>query len=230
MVKTLKLEELARNFIENKNEMWRKINKYNKVRIDVDIKLDTLIEHYKILFNELQMSNKSKVKNEEQSKIVKAYAKYIKTKIGIVKIDENKIVYLIGKLGKKKATGIDNIENECYQNAILTKLPRLIAHLFETTINHGIVLEESNVGMVNTIIKNTTGDTQNVGNTRPITIGTTISSLMELLLQEESIKNIELHPSQYGFRSKSSTSHAIFVMKSIIEDTKNKKKSHTRFF
>ena len=223
-IRSKRLEELANNFLQNKNLMWRKIKKHNKIRVDVDIELETLIQHYKDLFNNLLMSDKSKVINDKQSKIVEAYANYVKSKKGVIKIYETEIISLIKKLGKKKATGYDGIENECYIYAAETQLPKMIAHLFETTINYGITLEESNMGLINTIIKDTTGDTQNVQNTRPITIGTTISSLMEYFLQVEAIKKIDLHTGQYGFRAKSSTSHAIFVMKAIIEDLMKKKK------
>jgi hypothetical protein len=122
------------------------------------------------------------------------------------------------------------ISNEYFKAASNTNLPNLLAHILETTINYGVQLKNVNIGMINTIIKDNTGDHTSLDNTRPITVSETISVIIEIFILKNLQKSLNLHSSQFGFRQASSTSHAIFVMKTIIEDLKRKKKTGFAIF
>ncbi len=120
---------------------------------------------------------------------------------------------------------MSGISNEYFKVASNTCLPKLLAHILETTINNGVQLKNINIGMINTIIKDNTGDHKSIDNTRPITVSETISIIIEIYILKQLQKSLNLHSSQFGFRQASSTSgFAIFLDYSKAFDKINRNK------
>jgi hypothetical protein len=103
-----------------------------------------------------------------------------------------------------------------------TSLPHIIANLFQNIIRGGYFPDNLNIGLISTIIKDSTASNQELDNTRPINLSEVLSIILEHFILTH-VQKRSLHRHQFGFRQKSSCVHAVFSLNEIIEDVKAKK-------
>ena len=118
------------------------------------------------------------------------------------------------KLGK--ACGPDELSAEHLVHAH----PSLVIHicfLFRSVILHGFVPDNFGVGLIVPLVKDKTGDINNVSNYRGITLIAVISKLFEGVLLE--ICNVFLQSDhlQFGFKKGLGCSDAIFSLRTAID-------------
>ena len=136
------------------------------------------------------------------------------------------ILKCIQTLKNSKAPGSDEVLNEYIKYTKLQLLP-IYVRLFNLVLNTGIIPEKWVEGMIMPIYKNK-GDPMNPENYRPITLLSCLGKLFTAVLNERLNKflnyNSILLQNQAGFRKHYSTSDHIFVLHSIFELLKLKKK------
>ena len=89
--------------------------------------------------------------------------------------------------------------------------------LFNAMIQHGYVVNDFLQGTITPIIKNTEGDVSSSSNYRGITLGTLFSKMFEIALDAKISPYLDTDDLQFGFKKKTSTSHALYVLKSIVD-------------
>jgi hypothetical protein len=122
----------------------------------------------------------------------------------------------IAGLKRGKAAGLDGltVEHVAYSH------PVLVTHLitmFNIMLTYGIVPDAFGQGIIIPLVKNTDGDKTSSDNYRSITLSPVISKLFESVLLEMFGDLLCTDKLQFGFKSKSSCSHAIFVMRTVID-------------
>ena len=98
--------------------------------------------------------------------------------------------------------------------------PKLMIHLhilFNSLLNHGYVPHEFLCVTITPIVKDRSGDTASPSNYRPITLGELFAQLFENLLLQKFERYLECDSLQFGFNSKHSTAHAIYVLKMCVD-------------
>ena len=132
------------------------------------------------------------------------------TNLFLAPTDPQEILKLITSLKNSKSTGADNINN-----ILLKKLKHSIALPLSNLINNSIssanVPNALKVAKVVPVFKN--GKINELGNYRPISILPAISKIYEKVIYKRLYNFLQLndifYSSQYGFRSKHSTIHAV---------------------
>ena len=114
-----------------------------------------------------------------------------------------------------KSPDDDGLYAEHFQNAPLILLIRLTS-LFNFMLSHAFVPTQFRFGTIIPIIKDRQGNASDVGNYRGITISPMISKIFEHVLKTLFSEHLSTSSYQYGFKSKSSTSHALFSLKESI--------------
>ena len=84
-------------------------------------------------------------------------------------------------------------------------------------INHSIVPDNFNTSIIKPIAKDPKQSTNSINNLRPVAISESFANLYERILLEEIKKSHSEEQEQFGFKSKSSCSHAIFALKNLIK-------------
>ena len=125
---------------------------------------------------------------------------------------EIEVLDLVGKLASKKSAGHDGLSNFCLK-AIIPEIVKPLTYIFNLSISSGIVPQKMKLAKVVPIFKK--GDALVVSNYRPISLLTSISKILEKIIYSRTVnflqeKNV-LSDSQFGFRQKHSTSHAILT-------------------
>ena len=127
----------------------------------------------------------------------------------------NEMVDIAGKIKiGKSSSGL------CRPEHILNGCPELLAHfhiLFNGMIQHGFVPTEFLKGTVTPIIKDPQGDVSDLSNYRGITLSCLPAKMFEFAIQLKTSHLLGTDELQFGFKRKTSTSHALYTLKSTID-------------
>ena len=149
----------------------------------------------------------------------------------ITPTDKYEILKLISSLKNTKSSGQENI-NSLMLKKIKESVAYPIANLINNSISSGSVPHALKIAKVIPIYKS--GDHSDFGNYRPISILPVISKLYEKVMYKRlysflTTNNI-LNKSQYGFRSKHSTIHAVTeLIENILDGYENKESTLSVF-
>ena len=114
-----------------------------------------------------------------------------------------------------KSPDDDGLQAEHFQNGPLILLIKLTS-LFNFMLIHAFVPKQFRLGTIIPIIKDRNGNASDVSNYRGITISPMPSKVFEHALKTLFSQHLKTSPYQYGFKSKSSTTHALFSLKETI--------------
>ena len=118
----------------------------------------------------------------------------------------------------KKGKSCDDalISAEHYFNAPLSLFDRL-QHLFSQMLLHGFVPSQFQRGTIVPIVKDRHGDQGDMNNYRGITIAPIMSKVFEYCLSTIFQAYLTTSQYQFGFKKKSSTSHAIHCLRETVD-------------
>ena len=120
------------------------------------------------------------------------------------------------KLKKGKCADDSLISAEHFFNAPLSLFDRMQL-LFDQMLRHGFVPSQFRSGTIVPIVKDRQGDHGDMNNYRGITIAPIMSKIFEHALQIVFQPFLNTSHYQFGFKKKSSTSHAIHCLKESID-------------
>ena len=122
----------------------------------------------------------------------------------------------IKNMKRGKSPGHDGLSIEHLQNAGI-HMPGVLTMFFNLCKGHSYVPQEMLDTIVVSIVKNRTGDIADKGNSRPISLATVKAKVFDSVLDSRIGGYVQLHDSQFGFRSKLSTESAIFALKHAVK-------------
>ena len=96
-------------------------------------------------------------------------------------------------------------------------LLRHLQYLFNEMICHGFVPTDFLKGFISPIVKDSQGDTSSVTNYRGITLGCLPAKLFEFAIQLKTAHLLNTDYLQFGFKKRTSTSHAVYTLKSMVD-------------
>ena len=118
-------------------------------------------------------------------------------------------------LKKGKSADDHLVSAEHFFNAPLSLFDRL-QHLFNSMMRHAFVPAQFQLGTIIPIVKDRQGDQGDLNNYRGVTIAPIFSKIFEHCLRIVFSEHLSTSQYQFGFKRKSSTSHAIFCLKESI--------------
>ena len=119
------------------------------------------------------------------------------------------------KMKKGKCSDDEKVSAEHFFNAPLSLFDRL-QRLFNSMLQHAFVPTQFKMGTIVPIVKDRQGDLGDLNNYRGITIAPTLSKVFEHVLGALFEPFLSTSTYQFGFKRKSSCSHAIFCLKETI--------------
>ena len=117
---------------------------------------------------------------------------------------------------KGKSTDDDLVSAEHFFNAPLILFDR-IQSLFNAMLQHSFVPLQFKLGTILPIIKDRQGNLGDLHNYRGITLASIMSKIFEHVLRILFGPSLSTSSYQFGFKKKSSTSHALYCLKETIE-------------
>ena len=168
--------------------------------------------------------NVSKPNNQERvnslestftQKYVEAMAHHTNCSCSSYVVSTENVIDAVFSLKKGKCCDDSLISAEHLFNAPLPLLVRL-QRLFNFMLLHGHVPTQFQRGTIIPLVKDTHGDKGDLNNYRGITISPIISKVFEHVLRIVFSSFLSTSSYQFGFKRKSSTSHAIYCLKEAI--------------
>lgn len=145
--------------------------------------------------------------------------------------DEAEVDEIIKSLKTDSATGWDNISTNFLKRYSQILVP-LLTHIFNTSLDTGTFPRHFKKAIIHPIHK--TGDTHCVNNYRPIAVLSSISKILERIVNKRIVKYLEdkklFAPNQFGFRRGKSTSNAVTELVDCVVKNVDKKKKVLSIF
>lgn len=163
-----------------------------------------------------QIPNNTKEKNGELSTYLNSIHSQ-DTSIGIIEPDLAEIESILLNLKSNSAAGWDNISATFLKLAKAELIP-VLGHLSTLCFSQGIFPTPLKLSIIHPIYKD--GDRNDVNNYRPISILTSISKIMEKIINKRLINYFNkfhlLSNRQFGFREGKSTEEAVLELTNLI--------------
>ena len=120
------------------------------------------------------------------------------------------IIDIVSALKNKKSAGHDEIDNFILKG-VISSIADPLEYIFNVSLSTGQVPEQMKIAKVIPLFKK--GDSLDTSNYRPISLLSTISKILEKIIFIRTINFLQFHNvftnSQFGFRKKHSTIHAL---------------------
>lgn len=211
---------LSNLFKLNKEDFWRKVKSLSKRSQTVNVEIDKIKTEYEKVFNS---SNCSSEQIEAKLKEINEFKRIHSSRSFDFKIEECLISETIGDLKNGNATSIRNVTNEMLKYCASQQLVHVLRRLFEIIVNEQVQPLGFNMSILKPIIKCDTKPSDDINNTRPFAISDCIQNFFEKILLSKINDKHRQHRQQFGFKSNSSCSHAVFVINQVINYCRSRK-------
>lgn len=213
--------------LTNKNSIdfwqtWNSLNKAGNIissRINGETDDKKIANEFANYFESVYSGSDSPIHSALKEKFDGVYAKYytdhIDDDISPFYVTWPEMIDIAAniKVGKASAGAIKSEHFLCGSPDLL----RHLQMLFNGMLQHSYVPTEFLSGTISPIVKDSQGDVSQPSNYRGITLSCLPAKLFELVIQKKTGHLLETDDLQFGFKAKTSTSHAIYALKSAID-------------
>ena len=207
------------------NAFWKKWNSINRVgnnlasRISGETEESGIADVFSSYFKSVYSGNDTvehlALKDEFHDAFNKYFNDCIQDDIMCAFLSWTDMVELASKIKVGKANaGLVKPEHFLYGG------PRLLQHFqifFNSLIQHGFVPTDFLKGTISPIVKDSQGDLSDTANYRGITLSSLPSKLFEFAIQMKTAHLLSTDDMQFGFKRGTSTSHALFCLRSTVD-------------
>ena len=224
--KKKKTEEMYSDLLNRENQsFWKKWNSLNRVGHSLVSRIEgetveknianVFANYFESVYGGSDTNEHEFLKNDFNNSFADYFVNHINDDIMSSYLTWSDMIELASKIKIGKATaGIVKPQHFLHGG------PRLLQHfqiLFNGMLQHGSVPTSFLKGTISPIIKDNEGDVSATTNYRGITLSSLPSKLFEFAIQLKTADLLQTDDLQFGFKRKTSTSHAIYCLKSTVE-------------
>ena len=212
--------------LNNDRELWEETRKMTRSNNSLPVMMDGHIgadEISNIFLNKYDDLYNSVGYNPDNLNMLKEDIKQLinselPNHMNIITVNQVKVAINMLKTGKKE-------ENGLFSNHFKYGSERLVVVLtllFNCILLHGIAPDELLLGTMIPLIKNSRGNKQCSDNYRALTIGTSLSKLLDIVILNKQTDVFKTSNLQFGFKEKSSTTMCTYMVLETIDYFKSK--------
>ena len=172
-------------------------------------------DHFRAVYSNNSTPEHESLKSEFCQRFSEYYRGHIDDPISCLYISWSEMVDILGKLKIGKSSSGDIRPEHIFYGS--EKLAFHLQLLFNGMIQHGVVVTDFLHGTITPIVKDSQGDVSDCANYRGITLGSIYSKLFEMALDVKLAPFLTSDHLQFGFKKQTSTSHALFTLKSTVD-------------
>lgn len=203
-----KIENL---FKYDRDKFWNFIRRNRAIESKIDLKNIDFIGYYSKLFsNERDENNEF---HREIEKTVLAKEKTLENEAYRSTISMGEVKEALGNLSLGKSVGYDKIPAEMYFFGKETSLVVLLTWIIDSMFSSGYIPEDFNIALIRPIVKSDK-PTSDPADFRPISVSTTLSLVFENIIRSKI--SLSIHSNQFGFKPRTSTKMAYFVLNETV--------------
>jgi hypothetical protein len=148
--------------------------------------------------------------------VIKTYCEGRVCQCNSFHVNLNMLLDATYSLKEGKSTDQFGVSAKHYLNAPVL-LFKLLVDLSNQMLLHSFVPSEFKLGIVLPLVKDTSGDRSSIQNYRGITISPIFTKIFEHLIRILFEPFLTTSHCQFGYKKKSSTSHAVFCLKKTVD-------------
>ena len=203
--------ELDKLRCSDTDKFWRRIKSKLEKKVIVEADIEQLKNEYEMLFTS-KIVDDSSIKADIAEAEMKEFALETEKNIYECNITIDQVRETIKQLGNGKSVGIAGASNEMFKYCTNYNVIKAVRLLIETTFRLGTVPENSNSSIIKPLLKDPSKASDDVANTRPISISDAYCTIFGKILLKEIDKVHKNHDKQFGFKGGSSCAHATFMV------------------
>ena len=215
-------ENLASHDSDSFWKTWRNQNKQIDslvTRVDGETSQEGIAgafrNHFRRVYSDHNTPAHESLRDEFRRLFSLYYDDHINDSLGPCYLSWSDMTVILGKLKTGKSSAGSIRPEHIFHGS--TKLALHLHLLFNSMIQHGIVVGDFLKGTITPIVKDSEGDVSDCTNYRGITLGGLFSKLFELGIDLKMDPYLYSDWLQFGFKRRTSTSHALFTLKSTID-------------
>ena len=203
---------------------WRSINSNNQCNfapvVEGKSTTEEIVGAFKSAFEKNSKPNNPSKVADLDARFQASHEKFVSSHASSCDCDTYRITLedtfeAISGMKDGKSADDHGISAEHFKNGPMILFVKLTS-LFNCMLTHGLVPHQFRYGTITPIIKDKHGDSSDVNNYRGITISPIASKIFERILKSLFSEFLTSSSYQFGFKSKSSTSHALHCLKETI--------------
>ena len=221
-IEHIKYMRIAETFRHDKTRYWGHMKKTQQDTVKVSSTVEQLKNEFSMLFNTRLAPN------EEQERLATRRVEEFKQRPHLsqwYRVSKADIKWTLKNIPNGKSRGYAGAQNEMFKYCISDEMIMLLKIIFEKMINYAITPQLFNVGVIKPLVKDTSKDSGDPNNIRPITISDSMANIYEKIILIEIERSYPDSHKQFGFKKHSSCSHAVFCLREMaLHSLQNKKK------
>ena len=171
--------------------------------------------HFRRVYSNHSTPAHESLKSEFHDQFAAYYGSHVHDSISPFYLSWSDMTEVLGKLKTGKSSAGSIRPERVLHGSV--KLALHLHLLFNSMIQHGIVVGDFLKGTITPIIKDSEGDVSDSSNYRGITLGGLFSKLFESAIDLKISPYLGSDYLQFGFKKRTSTSHALFTLKSTVD-------------
>ena len=198
--------------INNSEKFFKKVNDMKrKSELVIDIDIDKMRDYYSNIFNKVL-------------KVDVNFVDHVNREIDDIKhenftsieINYNELELALKETSNSNVIGNDGVSSNMILNCDVNFLKSKLFYFFKYIFKFGVIPKGMNITHIRPIIKDKSLPSNDLNNLRPISISNVLAQLFERILGYN-LNEIRLtHQNQFGYKSKTSCTHALFIFKETI--------------
>ena len=200
------------NLIKAKSgvKFFKSVNMFlNKDKV-IDLELGKVVEHYDTIFNEplnIDIGTFNEVKEGIADLIIENFT--------TIDINLTEFKHVLKMTNISKVSGDDGLSSYMILNINNGFLNSIVFFFYQFIFKYGVVPTNFNNIHIVPIVKDKNKSPSDLSNLRPISISNTLAQIFERLIKIKIPQISNTHQNQFGYKNKTSCTHALFAFKEL---------------
>ena len=209
------------NLIKAKNgdKFFKSVNSFLNKNKNCELDVDTVLSHYDSIFNE-----PLNIDNDTMNEVMDGIDDLKHVNFEAINVNVTELKYAFKKTNISRVVGDDGLSSYMLLNINKEFFESVVLSFFQFIFTYSVIPANLNNTHIIPIIKDKTKSQNVITNLRPISISNTLSQIFERIVKIKVPQLSVTHMNQFGYKFKTSCSHALFAFKELaikcIEDKK----------
>ena len=195
----------------NGKSFFKNVNAFLNKNKTCELDLDNVQAHYDSIFNEPINVNVERI-----NEINIGIDNLVHDNYSCIDVSKVELNYAILKTSRSNVVGDDGLSSNMILNIRQIFNDSFLLYFFQFIFRYGVIPINFNNTHIVPIIKDKSKPLNDLANLRPISISNTLAQIFERIIRIKTPELGHTHQNQFGYKNKTSCTHALFAFKELI--------------
>ena len=194
----------------NSEKFFKNVNNFLKKNKKCELNINEVVSHYDSIFNEPLNVDADTAFEVEAGIVDLKHENYMS-----INISRLELVSALSATSMSKVLGDDGLSSYMLLNLNQRFVISYILYFYQFIFKYGVIPKNFNNIHIVPIIKDKSKHINDLSNLRPISISNTLAQIFERLIKAKIPLLGKTHQNQFGYKNKTSCTHALFAFKEL---------------